>query len=484
MLPAGMIWQKRSNSHTQSAFPHLTIARQSSSFHPISQKQTGLSADGINRCLSADSEKTATADFRTREDKRLMIKFRNLTLTLMLTATATTFSAPLTAATKLVINSMHSDPTARKSFEAVLGAFKKENPDIDVVVNVVDHESYKIQIRTWLPNNPPDVATWFAGNRARYFVEKGLVEPIDDVWQKTASQFGAGTTAAISFNQHAYLMPVTYYHWGFYYRKDLFKKAGINAAPKTWEDFIATTQKLKTAGLTPITIGVKDGWPAAAWFDFMNMRINGFPFHMALLNGTESYTDPRVKNTMNRWKELLQSGAFPSNAAAMTWQEACAMMWQGKAAMYLMGNFISTEIPANLRNEVGFFPFPTIDPKIPTAEVAPTDVYFIPAKAKNKDNAKKFLAFLAQPSSQQIINDIAKLLPANTATKVPNADAFQKAGAELLKNATNLSQFYDRDANPEVAKVGMDGFVEFMSFPDRMDAVLSKIDKTRLRVNR
>lgn len=390
----------------------------------------------------------------------------------------------LYGASKLVINSMHSDPTAKKSFEAVLNAFKKENPDIDVVVNVVDHESYKIQIRTWLPNNPPDIATWFAGNRARYFVEKGLIEPIDDVWAKNASQFGAGTTAAISFNNHAYLMPVTYYHWGFYYRKDLFQKAGVATPPKTWNEFVAAIKKLKTAGLTPVTIGTKDGWPAAAWFDFLNMRINGFPFHMALLNGAESYNDDRVKKTMTAWKELLQNGAFPSNAPAMTWQEASAMMWQGKAAMYLMGNFISTEIPPHLRNEVGFFPFPSYDSKISSAEVAPTDVYFIPAKAKNKDTAKKFLAFLAQPSSQQIINDIAKLLPANTATKIPNADPFQLAGADLLKNASNLSQFYDRDANPEVAKVGMDGFVEFMSFPDRMDAVLAKIDKTRMRVKR
>lgn len=81
-------------------------------------------------------------------------------------------STALAAGGELIINSMHSDPTSKKAFETILGDFKKEHADIKVTVNTIDHESYKVQIRTWLPNNPPDVATWFAGNRAKFFVEK------------------------------------------------------------------------------------------------------------------------------------------------------------------------------------------------------------------------------------------------------------------------------------------------------------------------
>ncbi|MEN9528217.1 MAG: hypothetical protein RI932_90 [Pseudomonadota bacterium] len=393
-------------------------------------------------------------------------------------------STAFAASGELVINSMHSDPTSKKAFETILSEFKKEHANINVKVNTIDHESYKVQIRTWLPNNPPDVATWFAGNRAKFFVEKNLVEPLDDVFSATAGQFSAGALSAISFNGKKYLMPTNYYHWGFYYRKDLFQKAGINAAPKTWDELLSAAQKLKAAGITPIAIGTKQAWPAAAWFDFINMRVNGYAFHMNLLAGKGSYSSPEVKKTMATWAQLVKVGAFPETAAAMTWQEASALMWQGKAAMYLMGNFISSEIPSAVKAQVEFFPFPTIDPKIPTAQVAPTDVYFIPAKAKNKANAKLFMSFLARADIQQKYNEVTGLLPVNTQAKIDTKNSFLKSGQQILGQATGLSQFFDRDAEPEVAKVGMDGFVEFLRHPDRTDAILNRIETTRKRVHR
>jgi multiple sugar transport system substrate-binding protein len=385
---------------------------------------------------------------------------------------------------KLVVNSIHSDPTARKAFDLVVEKFKAENKDVEVTVNVIDHESYKIQIRTWLPNNPPDVATWFAGNRAKFFVEKGLVEPIDDVWKPVEGEFGEGAKQAVTFSGKKYLMPVNYYHWGFYYRKDLFEKAGVKKAPATWAEFGEAVDKLKASGVTPVAIGTKQAWPSAAWFDLLNMRVNGYDFHMSLLSGNESYADAKVKKAMGLWGDLVRKGAFPKNAAAMTWQEASALLWQGKAAMYLMGNFISTEIPKNLAGKVDFFAFPTVDPSVASAQVAPTDVVFIPAKAKNKVDARKFVAFMARSDVQQEYNRATGLLPPNTKANIDASNPFLVKGQAVLGEAKGLSQFFDRDAEPEVAKVGMDGFVEFMSYPDRLDRVLMKMDSARKRVHK
>ncbi len=46
------------------------------------------------------------------------------------------------------------------------------------------------------------------------------------------------------------------------YRKDLFKKAGLNPDGDytKWADFLAACEKLKAAGITPIAGGLKDGW--------------------------------------------------------------------------------------------------------------------------------------------------------------------------------------------------------------------------------
>ena len=384
----------------------------------------------------------------------------------------------------LTINSMHSDPTARKALDAVVEKFKQEHKDINVKLNIIDHESYKVQIRTWLPNNPPDVATWFAGNRANFFVDKKLVEPIDDIWKPVDSQFSEGAKKSVTFNGRQYLMPTNYYHWGFFYRKDLFEMAGIKTPPQNWKEFTGAVEKLKAQKLTPIAIGTKQAWPAAAWFDFFNMRVNGYDFHMKLLNGNSEYTAPQVKKAMGYWADLVKAGAFPENAPALTWQEASALLWQGKSAMYLMGNFMSTEIPADMKGKIGFFGFPTIVEGVPLAQVAPTDVYFIPSRAKNKANGKLFLAYLAKPETQTLYNKLTGLLPPNKEAKIDPSNEFMKSGKDLLDSAKGLSQFFDRDADPEVAKVGMDGFVEFMHSPEKLDAVLQKIENARKRVQK
>jgi multiple sugar transport system substrate-binding protein len=115
------------------------------------------------------------------------------------------------------------------------------------------------------------------------------------------------------------------------------------------------------------------------------------------------------------------------------------------------------------------------------AEEAPTESFHIPAKAKNKADARVFLAYLAKPETQTKMNAILGQLPVNNQSEKSN-DPFLKAGFELLSGAYGLSQFYDRDAPAEMAKVGMEGFQEFMVKPDKVDQILDRLEKARKRI--
>jgi len=128
-------------------------------------------------------------------------------------------------------------------------------------------------------------------------------------------------------------------------------------------------------------------------------------------------------------------------------------MVQGKAAMYVMGNFAVAPLrEAGLTDDqIGFMQFPEITPGIPMAEEAPTDTFHIPANAKNKEDAKTFLAFLASADVQTEVNKILGQLPANK-NSVAADDPYITAGFEMLSNAAGLAQFYDRDAPAEVQK--------------------------------
>jgi multiple sugar transport system substrate-binding protein len=116
------------------------------------------------------------------------------------------------------------------------------------------------------------------------------------------------------------------------------------------------------------------------------------------------------------------------------------------------------------------------------AEEAPTDTFHIPAGAKNKEDAKKFLAYLASPEAQTKMNATLGQLPVNNQAAKPS-DKFLNAGFELLSGAYALAQFYDRDADADMAKAGMEGFQEFMVKPDDIDRILERLEKVRAKVH-
>ena len=45
---------------------------------------------------------------------------------------------------------------------------------------------------------------------------------------------------------------------------------------------------------------------------------------MKVMKGKVSYTDPKIKNAMAQWAELINSSAFNKSHPSLTWQEAMA----------------------------------------------------------------------------------------------------------------------------------------------------------------
>ncbi|WP_120504598.1 ABC transporter substrate-binding protein [Sulfitobacter mediterraneus] len=398
-------------------------------------------------------------------------------------ATSTLLASSLFAG-ELVINTDTSDPAPKAAFEALIAGFEAENPDVKVTWNLFDHEGYKTSIRNFLTADAPDLANWYAGNRMLPYVNAGLFEPVDDVWAEHGlNESLASAKGSMTIDGKIWGVPYTYYQWGVYYRKDLFEANNI-AVPTNWDEFKAAGATLTAAGITPITIGTKYLWTAGGVFDYLNLRTNGYDFHMALTKGEVAWTDDRVRATMANWKELIDAGFFLENHAAYSWQEALAPMVQGDAAMYVMGNFAVAPLrEAGLTDDqIGFFQFPVINPDVPLAEEAPTDTIHIPANAKNKEDAKKFLAYLARADVQTQINDTLGQLPINSGSSVGD-DKFLQAGYEMLSSTTGgIAQFFDRDAPAEMAKAGMEGFQEFMVKPERLGAILERLEKVRGRV--
>ena len=62
---------------------------------------------------------------------------------------------------------------------------------------------------------------------------------------------------------------------------------------------------MKADGLIPIAFADSEGWPAMGTFDILNLRQNGYDFHVGLMAGKEKWTDPKVTAVFQKWTELL-----------------------------------------------------------------------------------------------------------------------------------------------------------------------------------
>jgi multiple sugar transport system substrate-binding protein len=372
-----------------------------------------------------------------------------------------------------------SDAVPKASYEKVFADFKTTTGG-DVKVNTVDHNTFQEQINSYLQGKPDDAFTWFAGYRMQFFAQKGLATDISDVWEKVGGNYSdALKKASTGLDGKQYFVPFYYYPWALFYRKSVFEKNGYEV-PKTLDDLKTLAGQMQKDGLAPIGFADKDGWPAMGTFDILNLRINGYDFHVNLMAGKESWQDPKVATVFNTWKELLpfhQDGAL-----GRTWQEAAQGLSSKKSGMYLLGMFVGQQFTGAAHDDLDFFAFPEVDSNVGMDTLdAPIDGFMISKDPKNEDGAKALMQYLASAKAQQIYlgsdpNNIATAKDADTSSYTE----LQKKAVELVSNASNITQFMDRDTRPDFASTVMiPALQDFIKNPNDVAGLQKKIENQK-----
>jgi multiple sugar transport system substrate-binding protein len=350
------------------------------------------------------------------------------------------------------LGSNYSDAGVKAALASAIGAFTKSS-GLKVDVNTVDHNTFQDKIQTYLQGTPDDVFSWFAGYRMKFFAQQGLASEIDDVWDKIGANFPDSIkNASKGEDGHYYFVPLYNYPWVMNYRQSVFDEKGYQV-PGTWDDLIALCKQMKTDGLTPISFTDKDGWPAMGTFDILNMRMNGYQFHVDLMAHNESWTDPKVVAVFDQWKELFQY--YTSGPNGVTWEEGAQDLQNSKAGMMFQGaGQVGQQFTKENLADLKFFPFPEIDPTYPTTSGidAPIDGFMMSKDPKNKDGAAKLLEFLGTAAAEAayLASDPTDV---GTASDYDQStyNQLQKDSADIIANTENIAQFLDRDTRPDFA---------------------------------
>ncbi|MDQ6658641.1 MAG: ABC transporter substrate-binding protein [Actinomycetota bacterium] len=353
---------------------------------------------------------------------------------------------------------------------AFAGVIKAYQFGSDVTVNTTDHNSFQNNIQNYLQGTPNDVFCWFSGNRAQFFAQQGLLEPIDDVWDKIGGKFTDAVKAASKgADGKYYLVPWVNYPWVMFYKKSVFAKHSYKV-PGTWDELIALCKQMQKDGFAnPIAIGQKDGWPAMGTFDIINMRMNGYQFHVDLMAHKQSWSDPKVTAVFNQWAELAPY--YTPGATGRTWQEAVQIFDANKTSpMIFQGtDQVGPQLAKENLSDLDFFAFPQINPQYPTNSAidAPIDGFLMSKKVKNRPAAAAFMEFLGTAKAEEAFlksnpSDIGTTTDYAASTYTP----LQKASAKIIQGTKNIAQFLDRDTRPDFAyPIAQNAMNDFLNNP-------------------
>lgn len=203
-----------------------------------------------------------------------------------------------------------------------------------------------------------------------------------------------------------------------YYNKAVFEKAGITA-PATWEEFLASFPKLKAINVTPIGLGAKV-WSHGEFFETLLLRTAGTEAAAKLATHDLAWTDPAVKTTFRKWRELIEAGAFGDISVALASDDAMMtdnVLKSGTYGSHLIGPWTNAYAKSTLGLNEGvdysIYQFPAMGEGHDDTSSIDTNEYVALSSGANPAAADAFLAWLTTAEAANLIAKAGKASPSN-----------------------------------------------------------------------
>ncbi len=257
-------------------------------------------------------------------------------------------------------------------FRTVLAQWDEAHPDITLTQNVLANAEYKTQIATLAAaNDLPDVFL-LQGMNSIDWASQGLV------YDLTADI--ESSPYAADYNQ-AYFAPFTVDGkiYGYpaltggtctvvIYDKAMWKEAGFDAFPSTWEDVEKAAEYFNGQGIIPVAFGNGGKWQANSDFlSTLGNRYTGPDWFMSLVaKGGAAFTDEEFVKALAETQRLFtETEIFNEDFNAVTNEDAREYYISGDAAAFIGGNWDESYIWAALQadneekfNNMGFAVLP------------------------------------------------------------------------------------------------------------------------------
>jgi len=337
-------------------------------------------------------------------------------------------------------------------FTNIIKQFEAAHPNVTIHNVPMQNELFKTKVTPALRgNSPPDIfQQWGSGQQATQVQSGKLADISSDV----SPWIGSLGTPATEWQTNGkwYGVPYDLHVVGFWYRKDLFQQAGISSPPTTIAQLESDDATLRAHGITPITVGSKDGWPDAFWWEYFAVRECSQSTITQAMSGV-SLSAPCFTKASADLDAFMKPNPFQTGFLGTPAQSvpnsSVALLANGKAAMELQGDWdpgagAGLTSDKNLFSKLGWFPFPSVpggagDPK---AVLGGGDGYSCTTGASEPACAE-FLQFLTTPAVQKQIIGAGVGLPANPAADSDLTVSAEQDAAAANSAAPYIAEYFD-----------------------------------------
>ena len=330
-----------------------------------------------------------------------------------------------------------------------LAEFEEAHPEIKLEVEWYEANAWKDQGETLaLSDSLPDVFYWNAGGVLWNLVSSGDILPLNDyLTDDIKDRLIGGALANMIFDDKIYQLPYTNACSVLYCNTELFEKYGVKI-PETWDELIEAVKAFKAEGVTPMALGGGDEWPTNMYTDLIALRYVGDEACRACYYKAEGATflTDDWKEAMNAFKQLIDEGAFPDDAASLTRDESEVPYFAGEIPMYVHGQWFSGSLSEEMQQKVKAVKFPAVGKGYDNQWMGgPAEGFSVAAYTAHPDEAFIACQFLAEHQSKNGFETGAGLPAWKTDVQCGNpvmnqiAEAVSNADTILLWGNTALS---------------------------------------------
>ena len=236
-----------------------------------------------------------------------------------------------------------ADVSSRYLKEILEEEFPKAFPDVELIQDTCDNETYKNKIKILMASDEqPDIMFSYGGGFMKSFVDAGKVLPLDDYMDDFYKEhMKTDMQENFIFDGQQYGTCCTYWTGVLYCNQELFEQACAEI-PETYEGLLESVKKLRSVGIEPIALGMVNKWPGQQWINNFTIQIGGAEHYKEMARGEASLNDPILAEAANLIENLITENAFCSDMYKLTSGEAEELFLSGGAAMIYIGSWFTT----------------------------------------------------------------------------------------------------------------------------------------------